>query len=76
MTGQGQLRGDMNWEHIKSDWDRYSEHMQDRWGRLTDDDLALAQAGRNALGGCVQSRYKIERDLAERHVDQWITSLG
>jgi len=66
----------MNWESIKADWERYSSHMQDRWGRLTDDDLALAQAGRNALVGCVQSRYKIERNLAERHVDQWINSFG
>jgi hypothetical protein len=66
----------MTWEHIKADWDRYSAHLLDRWGRLTTDDLALAQAGRNALVGCVQSRYRIERTLAERHVDQWITSLG
>ena len=66
----------MNWESIKADWERYSSHMQDRWGRLTDDDLALAQAGRSALVGCVQSRYKIERGLAERHVDQWINSFG
>ncbi|HJS80791.1 MAG TPA: hypothetical protein VJ748_09225 [Vitreimonas sp.] len=66
----------MTWEHIKADWERYSAHMRDRWGRLTDDDLVLAQAGRNALVGCVQSRYQVDRALAERHVDQWITSLG
>jgi uncharacterized protein YjbJ (UPF0337 family) len=66
----------MNWESIKADWERYSGHMQDRWGRLTDEDLNLAQAGRNALVGCVQSRYSIDRTLAERHVDHWITSLG
>lgn len=66
----------MNWENVKADWERYSGHMQDRWGRLTDDDLMLAQAGRNALVGCVQARYKIERPLAERHVDQWISSFG
>jgi uncharacterized protein YjbJ (UPF0337 family) len=66
----------MTWEHIKADWERYSGHMQDRWGRLTDDDLTLVQAGRNALIGCVQERYKIDRTLAERHVDQWIVSLG
>jgi uncharacterized protein YjbJ (UPF0337 family) len=66
----------MNWEHIKADWERYSGHMQDRWGRLTDEDLVLAQAGRNALVGCVQARYRVERALAERHVDNWIVSLG
>jgi uncharacterized protein YjbJ (UPF0337 family) len=66
----------MTWESIKADWERYSAHMRDRWGRLTDDDLEVAQAGRNALVGCVQTRYRIDRTLAERHVDHWITSLG
>jgi uncharacterized protein YjbJ (UPF0337 family) len=66
----------MNWEQVKADWERYSVHVQDRWGRLTEDDLVLAQAGRNALIGCVQSRYRIDKTLAERHVDGWLTSLG
>lgn len=66
----------MNWEHLKSDWERYSSHMQDRWGRLTEDDLALAQASRNALVGRLQARYRIERALAERHVDGWLNSFG
>jgi uncharacterized protein YjbJ (UPF0337 family) len=66
----------MNWENFKADWDRYSGYLQDRWGRLTHEDIALAQTGRNALVGCVQARYRIERTLAERHVDQWISSFG
>jgi uncharacterized protein YjbJ (UPF0337 family) len=66
----------MSWEHIKADWERYSAHIQDRWGRLTEEDLLSAQAGRNALVGCVQTRYRVERTLAERHVDQWISSFG
>jgi uncharacterized protein YjbJ (UPF0337 family) len=66
----------MDWSQISTSWDQYSAHVQDRWGRLTDDDLIAARAGRNELIGCVLKRYRIERDLAERHVDDWITSFG
>ena len=65
----------MDWERVKSDWDRYSAHMQDRWGRLTEDDLAVAQAGRNELISRLQARYRLEKDLVERHVDGWLNSF-
>jgi uncharacterized protein YjbJ (UPF0337 family) len=51
-------------------------HAQDRWGRLTDEDVQAARTGRNELIGCVLTRYKIDRRLAERHVDDWINSIG
>lgn len=66
----------MSWEQIKADWDRHSAQIQERWGRLTEEDLVLAQAGRNALVGCVRDRYGIDASLAERHVDGWIISLS
>lgn len=66
----------MNWEQVKCDWDRYSAHLQDRWGRLTEDDVAVAQAGREQLIGRLQARYGIEKGLAERHVDGWLNSFG
>lgn len=65
---------DMNWTEINSDLEDHSAALQDRWGRLTDEDVAAAKAGRNELIGCVLKRYKIEKDLAERHVDDWIRS--
>jgi uncharacterized protein YjbJ (UPF0337 family) len=66
----------MDWTRISNAWDQYSSHLQDRWGRLTDDDLAAARGGRNELISCVLKRYQIERGLAERHVDDWINSFG
>jgi uncharacterized protein YjbJ (UPF0337 family) len=65
----------MNWDQVQSEWDRYSAHMQDRWGRLTEDDVALAQTGRSELIDRLQARYRIEKDLAERHVDGWLKSF-
>ena len=61
---------------IALDWEEHGSALQDRWGRLTDDDVNAAKAGRNELIGCVLKRYKIEKEVAERHVDDWIRSRG
>lgn len=66
----------MDWTRISASWDQYASHAQDRWGRLTDDDLIAARGGRNELVGCVLQRYQIDRRIAERHVDDWINSFG
>jgi uncharacterized protein YjbJ (UPF0337 family) len=66
----------MDWTRISADWEHYGMHAQDRWGRLTDEDVQAARTGRNELIGCVLTRYKIDRRLAERHVDDWINSIG
>jgi len=66
----------MDWTHIRTEWDEVGRYLQERWGRLSDEDLVVARAGRNELIGCIEKRYKIERGLAERHVDGWMNSLG
>ncbi|HVY83998.1 MAG TPA: hypothetical protein VG943_02620 [Caulobacterales bacterium] len=65
----------MNWARIQCDWHEFSGRIQNRWGRLTDDDLHLVRAGRENLIACVQSRYRIEWALAEAHVDGWLRSF-
>jgi uncharacterized protein YjbJ (UPF0337 family) len=62
----------MSWEDIEQRWERYRGQLQDRWGRLTEDDLETARASRNDLVERVRDRYGIDRDMAERHVDDWI----
>jgi uncharacterized protein YjbJ (UPF0337 family) len=66
----------MEWAHIRADWETCGLAMQDRWGRLTEEDLTVARAGREELVSCVLKRYGIERTLAEQHVDNWIKSWG
>lgn len=66
----------MDWAHIEAEWEHVSGHLQDRWGRLTEDDLTVARGGRTDLIDCVLKRYKIERRIAEAHVDGWIKSFG
>lgn len=66
----------MTWTQITPDWEEHGAALQDRWGRLTEEDVAAAKSGRNELVGCVLKRYRIEKELAERHVDDWIRSRG
>jgi len=66
----------MEWALIRADWEKCGAAVQDRWGRITEEDLTVAQAGRDELVGCVLKRYRMEQSMAERQVDDWINSWG
>lgn len=62
----------MSWTDIETHWDKFAPQMQNRWGRLTEDDVTAAKTGRDALLDRVVKRYGIAPNVAERHVDDWI----
>lgn len=62
----------MNWDVIEGKWKEYRGKAQQEWGRLTEDDLDRAKGRRTELAGLVQQRYGLEREEAERQVDEWI----
>ncbi|WP_099864842.1 CsbD family protein [Pararhizobium haloflavum] len=62
----------MNWDIVEGKWNEYRGKVQQQWGKLTDDDLDRAKGRRTELAGLVQQRYGLERDEAERQVDEWI----
>lgn len=66
----------MTWDAIQAQWDEYGPQLLDRWGRLTEEDITQARAGRDVLINCVLQRYRIAIDLAERDVDGWLNSIG
>ena len=66
----------MSWTEIETHWDAFAPQLQDRWGRLTDDDLIAAREGADKLLGCVLKRYRIDPKVAKRHVDDWINSAS
>lgn len=61
----------MNWDQIKGNWKQISGQAKQQWGKLTDDDLTLAEGHRDELVGKIQSRYGIAREDAERQVSDW-----
>ncbi len=65
----------MNWDQIKGNWKQLSGQARQQWGKLTDDDLEVAEGRREELIGKIQTRYGIARDEAERQVSDWERDL-
>jgi uncharacterized protein YjbJ (UPF0337 family) len=64
----------MNWDTIKGKWKQVRGEAQRKWGKLTDDDLDVAEGNRDKLAGKIQERYGVAKDEAERQVDEWANS--
>ena len=49
--------------------------LKEKWGKLTDDDLAVINGRRDQLEGKIQERYGIAKDQVRSDVDTWLRSL-
>jgi uncharacterized protein YjbJ (UPF0337 family) len=65
----------MNWDRIEGQWKQYKGQVQQRWGKLTDDDLDVIEGKREELVGRLQKRYGQTRDELESQVDEWSREL-
>ncbi len=61
----------MNWDQIKGKWKQAKGQVQQKWGELTDDDIAVVDGKREELVGRVQERYGIAREEAEKQVKEF-----
>jgi uncharacterized protein YjbJ (UPF0337 family) len=61
----------MNWDQIEGNWKQLKGGIKTQWGKLTDDDLTVLSGRRDQLVGTVQKRYGIQKEEAERQVDDW-----
>lgn len=62
----------MNSDRIEGNWKQVSGKIKEQWGKLTDDDLTVAEGDLQQLAGRIQERYGIARDEARRQVDAWM----
>lgn len=62
----------MNWTQAEGKWDQLKGSAQKQWGKLTDDDLAVARGSRDEFVGRVKERYGIAKEEAERQVDDFM----
>ncbi|WP_413875227.1 CsbD family protein [Albidovulum sp.] len=65
----------MNWDQIEGKWKRMKGKAQEKWGRLTEDELDVAAGRREVLVGRVQEKYGLAKDEAERQIDAWSKAL-
>ena len=49
----------MDWEQIRGNWEQAKGELKVRWGKLTDDDLAMIDGRRDKLIGRLQEVYGI-----------------
>ncbi len=66
----------MNWDRIEGDWKQFRGKVQQRWGKLTNDDIDVIEGNRTELLGVIQKRYGLAKDEAERQVDTWMKTLN
>ncbi len=65
----------MNEDRIKGKWKQLTGTMKEKWGKLTDDDLQVAEGNAEYLAGKVQERYGLARDAAEEQVREFERTL-
>lgn len=62
----------MNKQLSEGRWKQLKGKVQEKWSRLTDDDVGQIEGNYQQLVGKVQERYGKTRDEAEREVKGWI----
>ncbi len=65
----------MNWDRIEGDWKKFSGNIKEKWGKLTDDDMAVINGRQEQLVGRIQQRYGVAKDDAQRQVKSWLDQM-
>jgi uncharacterized protein YjbJ (UPF0337 family) len=65
----------MNKDRIEGQWKQVQGKIKQQWGKLTNDDLDVADGNTTYLVGKLQERYGIARDDAERQVREFSDRL-
>ena len=64
----------MNKEQFKGSWLQLKGKIKEKWGKLTDDDLAVVEGREDRLIGKLQERYGIAKAEAERQLREFLVS--
>lgn len=55
----------------KGNWKILKGKVQQKWGKLTNDELDVLEGKREELVGLVQKRYGESKDAIEKQLDEW-----
>ena len=62
----------MDWNRVEANWKQVKGKIKEKWGKLTDDDLAMINGRRGQLEGKIQERYGHAKDQVKKDVDDWL----
>ena len=66
----------MNSDQLQGKWKQVTGKVQEKWGKLTNDDLDVIQGRHEQLVGKVQERYGIAKEAAEKQVNEFVKGLN
>jgi len=62
----------MNEDILKGQWKQLMGRVRQRWGKLTDDDIAQIKGDSEVLMGKIQEYYGRTREQALSDLEEWI----
>ena len=66
----------MSWDRIEKDWQIFEDRAKARWEKLDKTDWTSIAGKREALAERIQQRYGVEKDHAEREIEEWMKEPG
>ncbi len=65
----------MNKNEMEGKWKQMKGRVQEKWGKLTEDDIDQIKGRREVLVGKLQERYGHAQDRAEEEADEFFENL-
>src|SRR5580700_7026210 len=65
----------MNREVVQTSWKQVKAGFQNRWDKLTNDDIELSHGQFASLAAVLEKRYGISKEQAENELDKFIASI-
>lgn len=66
----------MNQDLLEGKWHQFKGKIKEKWGKLTDDDLAKINGKKESFLGYLQSRYGYAKDHAEKELHEFEKTCG
>ena len=67
---------EMDWNRVEGNWKQVRGKVQEKWGKLTDDDLNVINGRRDQLEGKIQERYGYHKEQIHQELNDWFTAQG
>lgn len=61
----------MNWDTVEGKWKQMGGKVKEKWGDLTDDQIAKTEGKRDQFAGLLQEQYGMTREKAENAMNSW-----
>ncbi len=61
----------MNWDTIEGNWKQLKGSVQEKWGKITDDEFDVIAGKKDRLAGKIQEKYGIAKDIAEKQLEEF-----